>query len=175
MNKPLKIIFLIFTICLLSYVYLPTPAFPDNLRDSLQSNEPADMEDTFRRGYYTNLTREEVVAFYKSEFNKSNNFFSYYTLRLNYPPEEAPVLIRDQTKSTFLEEFTHPLRESLYISGYEPDPNKVKLSSGGKVWRQKVIVRYVPSDIKIRLVVVLLTLASIYLLVREYSYAKKQN
>ena len=39
--------------------------------------------------------------------------------RLNYPPEDAQTLIRDQTQATFLEEIVHPMRESLFIAGNE--------------------------------------------------------
>ena len=38
------------------------------------------------------MGREEVMAYYQNEFKG---------YQLNYPPEEAVVIIRDQTKSTF--------------------------------------------------------------------------
>lgn len=170
MKKIFKILFFVFSVGLLIYIVLPAPDFPNPLPGSIQSNEPADLESPLRRGYFTNLVREEIIAHYKTEFNKPNKFF---TLRLNYPPEESQTIIRDQTKSTFLEELTHPMRESLYISGFESEGTIYEFKVDEKVWDQKVIVKYVPSSILVRVVVVLLTLASVYLLMREYSYVKE--
>jgi hypothetical protein len=165
MGKILKIIFFLISVLLFVYILPKSPEFPKELPNSVQSFEPADVEDPFRRGYYTNLTREEIIAYYIQEFNKSR---SLYTLRLNYPPEEAQTIIRDQTKSTFLEELVHPLRESLYINGFESEGTIYEFKINEVIWQQKVIVRYVPSSIFIRIVVSMLTLVSIYILVREY-------
>lgn len=169
MKRISKILFFVFSISLLAYVILPAPTFPNPPKGALQSNEPADMESPLRRGYFTNLIREEIIAHYKIEFNKQNNFF---TLRLNYPPEESQTIIRDQTKSTFLEELTHPFRESLYVSGFESEGTIYEFKVDGEVWDQKIIIKYVPSSIYIRLMIVALTLASVYLLMREYTYVK---
>ncbi|MBL7036655.1 hypothetical protein ISR94_02300 [Candidatus Microgenomates bacterium] len=170
MNKFLKILFFLFSVGLLAYVILPSPAFPNPPEAVVQSDEPADLESPLRRGYFTNLTRSEIIAHYQTEFNKPKNF---YTLRLNYPPEESQTIIRDQTKSTFLEELTHPLRESLFVSGFESEGTIYEFKVDGEVWAQKIIIKYVPSSIYIRLLVVTLTLASVYLLMREYFYVKE--
>ena len=170
MNKIFKILFFLFSILLLVYVIPSSPEFPTQIPNSIQSFEPADVETPLRRGYYTNLTRQEVIEHYKKEFNKN---FKVFTPRLNYPPEEAQTIIRDQTKSTFLEEIVHPLRESLYINGFEPKTEEYKIVIDGVSWKQKVIVRYVPSTILIRLIILVLTIVSTLLLVREYRYPKK--
>lgn len=170
-NKILNIIFFVFCVILLVYVSFPPPEFPTPPEAALQSNEPGDMESSLRRAYYTNLTRQEVIAHYESQFNQMN---FVPTLRLNYPPEEAQVVIRDQTKSTYLEELVHPMRESLYISGFEAKNTIYELNSGGELWEQKITVKYVPSSIYWRILVVVLTLASIYLLVRQYQYVKEK-
>ena len=166
MFKKLLIVLLFsFSVLLFIYVSFPSPEFPSQLPNSTQSSEPADVETPFRRGYYTNLTREEIIAHYKKEFNKSRNL---YTLRLNYPPEEAQTIIRDQTKSTFLEELVHPLRESLYINGFESEGTIYEFKIDEVIWQQKVIIKYVPSSVFTRIFVSMLTLVSIYILVREY-------
>lgn len=171
MNMFLKLFFVIFFITLSVYVYPASPEFPKPPEGSVQSNEPADVESPLRRGYYTNLSRAEVLAHYEKEFNKG--FF--YSPRLNYPPEEAPALIRDQTKSTFLEEIVHPLRESLYINGFEPKEEQYAQFYEGVRYRQKIIVRYVPSNNWVRLAVIAGSTLFGYLLFLEYVNAKKRN
>ncbi|KKP40668.1 hypothetical protein A2130_03775 [Candidatus Woesebacteria bacterium GWC2_33_12] len=169
MNKILKILFFIFSLPLFYYVSLSNSEFPDIPPNSVQSNQPADVETPFRRGYYTNLTREEVIEHYKKEFNNKNNL---YTLRLNYPPEESQTIIRDQTRSTYLEELTHPLRESLYISGLEAKNSIYQFNINGVDWQQKIIIRYIPSNVYVRILVMILTIGSSLFLIKEFLYVK---
>ncbi len=169
MVKFLKVITFLFFNSLLIYVWPLSPDFPNPPAESIQSTEPADVETPLRRGYYTNLSREEVISHYKNEFN---NGFVIYTPRLNYPPEDAPAIIRDQTKSTFLEEIVHPLRESIYINGFEPKSEEYALIINGVRWDQKIIVRYVPSSIFVRVLIVILSSLSLYFLLKEYTRLK---
>lgn len=155
----LRILCLSILIVLVFYVILPEPAFPRPPDDALQSKERGDTETPLRRAYFTNATREEVMDHYVKEFGG---------YRLNYPPEESATLIRDQTKSTFLEEIIHPLRESVYINGYEPKDPQNAINIEGKPWRQKIIVRYVPSNIFVRIVIVLLSAVLVYTLGRQW-------
>ena len=164
-NRFLKFIFLAFSFLLLVYVSLPSPRFPSPLPNALQSQEPADTEDLLRRAYFTNATREEVMNWYKKEFG--------WGYRLNYRPEEAQSIIRDQTRSTFLEEIVHPFRESLFINGFEPKNEKDMINIEGRPWRQKIIVRMVTSNALTRFLVSLLTLAAFVILMREYRNARE--
>lgn len=163
------ILFSIFSILFFFYLLLPGPKFPEPLPDSVQSKEGADTETPVRRGYFTDFIREEVVSHYKKQFN--NISFGIYipSVRLNYPPEEAQVLIRDQTRSTFLEELVHPFRESIYVNGFEIKDDQDRLTYKGIDYRQKVIIRYVASRFYIRLILGFFSLLSIYILFREYS------
>lgn len=170
MNKLLKLFFFLISIFLLIYILPKSPEFPQPPAGAVQSFEPADVENTLRRGYYTNLNREEVISHYKNEFNKG---FNVYTPRLNYPPEDAPVFIRDQTKSTFLEEIVHPLRESIYINGFEPKSEEYAQYYKGIRYNQRIIIRYIPSSNLNRIIILALTLVVSLLLMREYKYAKK--
>lgn len=162
----------IFTVFILLLIYIipKSPEFPQPPVGSVQSNEPADIESSLRRAYYTNLSRAEVINHYKKEFNQN---FKIYTPRLNYPPEDAPVLIRDQTKSTFLEEIVHPLRESLYINGFEPKTEEYAQFYKGIRYNQKIIIRYVPSSVWIRIIVLIGSFTSVYFLINEYKNVKK--
>ena len=167
--KFIKILFFVLALVFLGYLFLPDPDFPIPPADALQSFEPADTETSLRRGYYTNLTRDEIMTHYLSQLTKSTFLnIPLPTYRLNYPPEEAQTIIRDQTKSTFLEEIVHPFRESVYINGYEPKDVKIPVESGGRSWRQKIIVRQVPSRVWLRVFLGLLTLIAIFVLFREY-------
>ena len=149
-TKGLQLIFGVIVMVLSVYVVLPNPSFPAPPSDSLQSGEPADVEDTLRRSYFTDFTREEVMAHYLNEFKQ------YPALRLNYPPEEAQSIIRDQARSTFLEEVVHPFRESVFINGFEPKEAKDVIIISGTQYRQKITVKYIPSNPFLRILFIML-------------------
>lgn len=160
----------------LAYVFSASTAFPPPARDFLQSDEPADMETPLRRAYFTNLTREEVIGHYNEVYKNTLFGFVIPNIRLNYPPEEAKTIIRDQTRSTFLEELVHPFVGSIYINGFEPKLEKDKILINGQDWRQKIIIRYVPSARGVRVIIAFIVIAILPLLVdavislyREYS------
>ena len=164
MKGVVKYVFVFFSIVYLAYLALPTPEFPLPPPDSVQSHEPADTETPLRRAYFTDATREEVLTFYQSQL-ESNAPFSripFLTYRLNYPPEEAYGIIRDQTRSTFLEEIVHPFRESIFVNGFEPKVQKDAITIDGRHWRQKITVKWVPSSLLARLSLGILTLICIY-------------
>lgn len=172
MKKILFLVYILFSAVLLFYVALPNFDFPKPLPDSVQSYEPADIETPLRRAYFTNSTRAEVLTWYKSQFDQS----MFYNLKLptyllNYPPENSGGIIRDQTRSTFLQEIVHPFRETVFINGYEPkltdDTNRIVIN--GVHWRQKIIVKYVPSGRGIRFLITMLSLISIFVIYNEYT------
>lgn len=175
MKNIVKYLFSLFSIAFFVYLSLPAPDFPKPPPDSLQSQEPADKEILLRRAYFTNLTREEVLNYYQNQMKRSRfmgiPLFSY---RLNYPPEEAYTLIRDQTRSTFLEEIVHPFRESLYINGFEPKNDKDVIFIDGKNWRQKITVRYVTTSFFTRIGIGILTLVALSMLYKTFLSTIKQ-
>ena len=73
------------------YLLLPSPRFPEPPSGALRSGEPGDMESIYRRAYFTNYSRSEILNYYQRQFQLPGQFL------LNYPPEEAFALIRDQT------------------------------------------------------------------------------
>ncbi len=160
----LKLIYILFSVALLLYVSLPNYEFPKAPPDSVQSDEPADTETPLRRAYFTDYTRAEVLEWYMSQFKYANfGNIPLPTYLLNYPPEESQTIIRDQTRSTFLQEMVHPFRETVFINGYEPAPsdNQNRIVINGRHWRQKIIIRYIPTNLILRLVVTSLTLIAI--------------
>jgi hypothetical protein len=178
-KKALKILFAVFCIVCVFYLALPNYSFPEPPPGSIQSQEPADLESPLRRGYFTNLTRAEVLAWYEKQFNHSSFYdLKLPTLLLNYPPENAQTLIRDQTGSTFLQEFVHPFRESEYINGFQPpsDKNRPIFFVEGKSWQLKIIVRQVPSSIWLREVIFLMSAAMIVIIYNAFEKSlKKEN
>ena len=179
-KKALTVFYILFSLMLLFYVSLPNYDFPKPIPGSVQSNEPADIESPLKKAYFTDHTRAEVLEWYKSQFNYSTfGNIKLPTYLLNYPPEESQSIIRDQTRSTFLQEIVHPFRETVFINGYEPaaDDDKNKIIIDGTRWRQKIIIKYVPSNLVLRFVISLLTLASIPVVymafVPEFSFLKK--
>lgn len=147
----------------LYYFWIPTPDFPDALPDAVLSTEPGDSEALDeRRAYFTNFKRDEVIEHYRKSFD------NLPILRLNYPPEDAQTLIRDQTRSWYLEELVHPLRESFYINGFIPQRAQDDIWYKGQHYYQKVTVKYVTSSVYLRLFILALVVLSFYLLVRGW-------
>ena len=91
------------------------------------------------------------------------------TLLLNYPPENAQTVIRDQTGSTYLQEYSHPFRESLYINGNETPPENLvpQYYVDGKPWDQKIIIKYVPSNLIVRELIFLISMALLALIYKR--------
>jgi len=174
MKRITKILFILFSTLFVIYLLLPNPTFPEPPPDALQSNEPADTETSLRKAYFTNYTREEVMVHYKDQFERPVIFGIFLpSYRLNYPPEEAQMIIRDQTRSTFLEEIVHPFRESVYINGFKPAAKKDAIFIEGKEWYQKITVRFVPSNSLTRVAVVVLALILVVIVIKEWETAIK--
>src|SRR3989344_1976234 len=150
----MKIFYFIFSAIFIAYLILPGYEFPIPPQDSLQSQEPADIETPLRKAYFTNYTRNGTLNHYFLQLARSPVLgILMPTYRLNYPPEEAQAIIRDQTRSTFLEEIVHPLRESLFVNGFQAKDEKDTILIADKVWLHKITVRYVPSSGYFRLIV----------------------
>lgn len=127
--------FLILFIYLLGIIYLilPGPIIP-NLEPALKSTEPGDtIQIPGVWAYYTNLSRRESIDFFEKAFSRSSFFnLPLLAFRLNHPPEYARETIRDTLQSNFYEELVHPLRESLFISGWIPSEDEVYLAQTKK-------------------------------------------
>lgn len=161
-----NLLFACVTFTLFIYLLLPAPPFPQKPTDSIQSLEAGDVETPLRRAYLTNLTRQEVLDFYTGQMQKVANI-PLPTYRLNYPPEESQTLIRDQTRSTFLEEIVHPFRESVFVNGFEPKLDKDQIVYRGTTYRQQIKIKYVPSSIFVRVPLILGAMALLYFLFLE--------
>ncbi len=144
------------------YLLLPSkglPPFPPGVRISI---EPADTESPYRKSFYSNLSRSQLMQYYTNQFGR------HFQIRLNHPPEEAQMLIRDQARSSWLEELVHPLKDSLYINGFFPTKPTEQINVKGVHYDNYVTVRYVPSHPIARVTVFALAVLCIYMLYIEY-------
>lgn len=169
MKKISKLVYLLFSALFIFYLALPNPGFPEPLPDALQSGEPADTEDPLRRSYFTDYDREGVLDYYQEQFARSSFWaLPLPTYRLNYPPEESQTIIRDQARSTYLEEIVHPFRESLFVNGFGARTAKDAIFIEDKLWKQKITVKYIPSSVFVRVGVALFTLGVMWVLLSEW-------
>lgn len=159
-----KILILVVYLLGIFYLVLPGPVIP-NLEPALKSVEPGDT--TQMPGiwaYYTNLSRQEAVSYYKKAFSRSSFLnIPLPTYILNHPPEYVRETIRDTQQSNFYEEIVQPFRESLFVSGWVPKEDKVYLAQSlkpitkfivdGQDYDAKITLNYVRSPIWARILV----------------------
>lgn len=147
--------FVILSLLLLFYMLYPTsvtigdfPPLPNSVKSSLSGDT---VQVPNLSAYFSNNYRGFVIPFYKTSF-QDNAKMPFSPLQLNYPPEFAFMAIKDQTQSTYLEELTYPLRESLFINGLEPFDEVTKekrysaakdlVADDGNAYQTKVTLRY---------------------------------
>lgn len=104
----------------LIYLSLPAPELVP-LPNSLRSTEPGDTwQNPDQSAYYTDLDREQALSHYQSTFALNFAGYKLPSYLLNYPPEESSTYVREQLLTYYLEEINHPLRESLFVAGWNP-------------------------------------------------------
>ena len=103
-----------------TYLLVPGKDLP-MLSSAVLSDEPGDTwQHPDQRGFYTNLTRSQVLNDIQDKQKISIFGFNIPNYRLNYRPEEAHEIVRDQLKSNYLEEIIYPLHSSVFVNGWEP-------------------------------------------------------
>jgi len=161
-------------------LYLSAPLAmlpPPDLSKAYKSDEPGDtwqIEDV--SAYYTDKERKEVVSYYQEYFSKASFLPS---LRLNYPPEFGKEVFIDTKQTYYLEELVYPMKQSLFINGYEwendvftPVASRKQfiLKADGKVWKSKVSLKWFSSSVIVRLAIfwsawiILLTTANFWII-----------
>lgn len=159
-KKILISIFVVFNLFFILYLIIPTPSLPD-LPNSAKSNLPGDTTQISHvSAYYTNMTRTEVMNFYKAYYSGP------FRINLNHPPEKAQEIIVDTIQSYYFEEFVLPFKESLYINGFEwendvftkpENRSKNKLIYENKEYKAKITIRRFPTTIPKRIIAFLIT------------------
>lgn len=128
--------------------------------------------------YYTNDRRSLITGYYSGELQKLNcasfkliNPFCYIKpLKINHSTNLASTYFAPKQKSTYLEEYFYPLKNSIIVNGYEPYDESGKgfnkfsesLISNGKRYNSKVDVRYYSSSNIKQAFIYLLIWISIY-------------
>lgn len=161
MIKKVTFIFLcLFNICAIVYLTTPTPKLPD-LVNSVKSDLPGDtVQIPNVAGYYTNMTRTEVINFYKAYYSRP------FRVIINHPPEKAKEIIVNTIQSYYFEEFILPFKESLYINGFEWENDvftkpanraQNRLIYKDKEYKAKITIRTLPTSIPKRIIAFLFT------------------
>jgi hypothetical protein len=158
-------LYLVFSLLFLVYLVLPFgPTKIENFTDLPGSTRSKLSGDTVQvpnlKAFFSNYYRDYVTSYYFSEYWKLSQF-PFPPLKLNYPPEYAFTAIKDQTQSTYLEEYTYPLRGSLYVNGLEPFDEITKkprypasdfFVEDGITSETKVVIRFYPTSLLPRLI-----------------------
>lgn len=160
-----KKIFITFSILLLIYMIWPAPSSISDFKSLPDSDKSKLAGDTFQipnvAAYFSNNYRDFVIPFYQENYIQKN-LFPFPPLRLNHPPEFSWNVIKKHTDSTYLEEFVYPLRNSLYVNGFEPFysdgvprfwGSTTFDGDGNNRWFTKVTLRYYPSSVLVRILV----------------------
>lgn len=165
----------VFCLYLLGLIYLsfPQPEVPVVI-DGLRSQEPGDSyQNLDQSAYFTQKERQQVLSEIQSAYTLNFQGVNFPSFRLNYRPEEAQTLVREQIQTYYLEEIIHPLRESIFVNGWEPqnspiyahipEEKKPRIQINGQFYHSKVILKPVFSSLWGRLLVWTLIFPSIYL------------
>ncbi len=180
--KPLGLVYLLFCGLLLIYMLSPMPKNINQVA-ALPNAEKSNLDgDTWQipnvKAYFSNNYRDFATNFYRQDFQTLNHL-PFPPLRLNHPPEYAFTAIKKYTDSTYLEEMVYPLRDSLFVNGFEAfyqdgQPKywgAIKFDlPNGRVWDTKVTLRLYPSSIWVRLIVwfgISMSILLLYILGKE--------
>lgn len=177
MKNIVKIIYFLVSLLIIIYTSLPNIKFPDTPDNFVRSHEPADIEDENRRGYFTNLNRDSVIKYFSDNYSiKISNYIKIKSIFiLNYPPEDSQTIIRDQTRSTYLQELVFPLRESFFINGFEPKEDKDVIIVNNKNYTQKTILKMNESVWPLRLIVCFFALTLGYFILGSFFLILRKN
>jgi len=178
-KKILIILFCFFNIFAIVYLITPTPILPD-LVNSVKSDEPGDTVQLANvSAYYTNMTRTEVMNFYKAYYSGP------FRIILNHPPEKSKEIIKDTIQSYYFEEFVLPFKESLFVNGFEWENDvftkiegrvKNKLLFKDKEYKAKITIKTIPTSKPKRIAAFLFTEAAIIFAIFSYaSFLRKKH
>ena len=168
-----KNIYILLSILFLLYMIAPGPGKISDF-EALPSSTKSNLEgDTIQipnvAAYFSNNYRDFIIPFYIRNYIEKT-FLPFPPLRLNHPPEYSWTAIKKHTDSTYLEELVYPLRDSLYINGYEPfypdgTPKfwgSTTFDANGQQWFTKTTLRFYPSPLWARILVGLGVLLSFF-------------
>lgn len=176
-----SIVGIIFLLGLL-YILSPQPSsindFP-YLPNSVKSTDPFDYQYPNEIAFFSNYWRADVTGFYRNNFKDLNRFLglSFPPIVLNHPPEEAKEFIQNEPHSTYLEQYIYPLKDSIYVSGFEPyDQNGKPFTPGIRpvilnnttFFNSQINVHFFPTSVYSRILIYLGIWVSLFLLYKLF-------
>ena len=158
-KKAFFTVYILFSVLLLVYLiwpYAPVSVYQFSpLPNSVQSKLSGDTTEVYNlKAYFSNNYRNFVTSYYSKEYQYFTKL-PFGPLRFNHPPETAFKYVKIQTQSTYLEEYTYPMRDRLFINGLEPFDEETgegrydgstEFTQDGEKFETKVIIRYYPSS-----------------------------
>lgn len=155
----------------LLYLLWPGPSSIEDipkLPNSLKSDEPGDtVQNKNIAAYFAQQERYFISAFYYDQFSYLNFLgLTIPAIKFNYPVEDAKTKVRDQIQTTYIEEYAYPLRDSLYVNGYDKvvwnklnniptDAKNMDIIINGESFSSKTTLRYYGSPVIWRIFVYL--------------------
>lgn len=177
----IKKIFLIFSVLLLIYMLWPGPSkisqfrtLPDSAKSTLSGDTTQFSNIT---AYFSNHFRDFVTNFYYKNFWEVSHL-PFPPLKLNHPPEYAWIAINVNVDSTYLEEYIYPLRDSLFVNGFETHQDDGSLifvgapalEEANKIWYSKTTLRFYSSNFMAKIIVwlgIIIVIRSLYRLTKN--------
>lgn len=171
----MKVIFLIFSVLFFIYIVWPGPGkisdfspLPNSVKSKLDGDNWQVPNVT---AYFSDHYRKFVVDFYSKDYQRLTHL-PFPPLRLNYPPEYSWIAIKKHTDTTYLEELIYPLKDSIFVNGFEPfyaDGQSrfwgaTKFEADGQHFYTKATLRFYPSHTLVRIPVYFGIILSIILL-----------
>lgn len=164
----------------LIYLFQPAPSVAP-LPQALRSDEPGDTwQNPDQSAYFTDLSREEVIAFYQDSFGLDLFGLRLRPFRLNYRPEDTAIYVRKHIDSYYLEELVFPFRDSLFVHGWNPslapqnrdlpelERAKRLININGQPFSAKIILKPYYSPLWARLLVWTLVFPVGYLVLTQF-------
>lgn len=171
-----KYLFFVFPLYFLGLIYLSAPAPSIKpLPQALRSTEPGDTwQNPDQQAYFTDYSREEVLKYFSDTF--ALNFFGIKipNYRLNYRPEDTATYVRGYIDSYYLEEIVLPLRDSLFVNGWNPslspiyanqtaeERSHLSIVIDGHVFQSKITLKPYYSSIFPRIIIWTLIFPALY-------------
>src|SRR3990167_1827003 len=149
----MKKIFQVFSVILLVYMLWPGASGIKNFKALPESAKSTLSGDTVQfpniSAYFSNQFRDFVIPFYFKNYWEASHL-PFPPLRINHPPEYSWTAINVNVDSTYLEEFVYPLRDSLFVNGFEtfrPDGTSVfvgapALEEADRTWFTKTVLKF---------------------------------
>ncbi|HEY5601306.1 MAG TPA: hypothetical protein VIK81_04455 [Patescibacteria group bacterium] len=189
MRKFLTPVLIIVYLLAVFYLLLPTPKI-SGLPNSFQSIEPGDtVEIPGVSAYYTDILRDDVLNYYKKQI-KTTPFLNLPLpfVLLNHPIQYGRLggYFSDQLKTTYIQEYVHPLRGQLLINGFgAKDSFALKAIQtpatfdyffiNNQKWESKVTIKYVDSNPIVRVVIFSLTFAGFIFVYKLFKRIKNET